>query len=180
MGTKAQEKKRKKSVVEGKPDDQVATLAEIKEFVAELREQNLEVDVRHFVRIDMIIDEPSTPKNTIGWVHTHGMWPVFGLPELEIRGVRPDFMMISAGQMLNHVAQYMVDSQTGRNGAKPVSAGQTFSMGHVTLRFEDAGPLNPEDADECAGHFTNPRLNLVNAVKHTCAACEAGTPHGPH
>lgn len=177
MGTKAQ---KKKSVLDGRKSDEKASLDEVKQYIAECREDGLPIDVRTFIRVDMIIDDPNVPDSVIGWVHTHGMWEIFGLPELEIRGVRPDFMMISAGQMLNHVAQYMVDGQSGTKGAKPVVAGQTMSLGHVILRFEDPGPLNPNDKEECETHFKNPRLNLVNAQKHSCAACESGTAHDQH
>ncbi len=163
-----------------KKTEEMASLEDIKAYIAGLRKEKLPIDVRHFIRVDMIIDAPNIPDKTIGWVHTHGMWEVFGLPELEIRGVRPDFMMISAGQMLNHVAQYMVDGQTGKDGAKPVKAGQVMSLGIVHLRFEEPGPLNPDDKAECETHFQHPRLNLVNAHKHQCKHCEDGTPHDGH
>ena len=56
-----------------------------------------EIDVRNFIVIEMIF----SGDKTTGWVHTHGMWEVFGLPDLEILNVNPLFLMPEAGGMLS-------------------------------------------------------------------------------
>lgn len=127
------------------------------------------IDVRQFVRGDLVFDG----EKTTGWVHTHGMWENFELPDLEIIGVRPIFLMQEAGILLNHIAQYMLDGQMGIDGAKSVKLGQSMGMSPlVTVMFELSTPLNPEDKDEVAGHYTTPRWRIVQASG--ALKCSAG------
>ena len=120
--------------------------------------QDKPIDVTKLIRVDMVFDG----ENTTGWVHTHGMWELFQLPDLEIRKVSPLFLMADAGRLLNHIAQYMLDGKMGIDGAKPVALGQTMGMSRlVIVKFELSAPLNPKDQDEIDGHFTNPRWNVV-------------------
>jgi hypothetical protein len=115
------------------------------------------IDVTKHIQVHMIFDGP----NTVGWVHTHGMWELFQLPDLEIVSVSPLFLMADAGRILNHVAQYMVDSKTGVGGAKPVTLGQLMGLSRlVVVRFNQATPRNPGDKDEIASHYTTPRWRV--------------------
>jgi hypothetical protein len=135
----------------------------------------LRPDVTRAIQIHMIFDGVGTT----GWVHTHGMWEVFQLPDLEIVGVSPLFLMTAAGGMLNHIAQYMVDGKLGVAGAKPVAVGQSMGMGHgVFVKFELSTPLHPNDADEIAGHFSSPRWRAVPVPEQfKCAGCDNHDKH---
>jgi len=124
------------------------------------REENRKVDVTQIIRVDMVFDGVESK----GWVHTHGMWEAFGLPDLEIVHVSPLFLMPTAGGMLNHIAQYMVDgvSPGNKTGAKPLALGEKMGLGGmVVVKFELAEPLNKNDLDAIAGHYTTPRWRAV-------------------
>ena len=135
-----------------------------------------EIRVTDFISVHMIIDEPNTPIGSVGWVHTHGMWENFGLPDLEIRGVRPSFLMPDAGRLLNHLAQYMLDSKLGLPGTKPIKAGETFGTSvFQTMRIVESTPINPDDKAECETHFVDPRWELI-PIPQRCVKC--GKEHG--
>ena len=113
------------------------------------------IDVRNFIRVDMVFDGDSSK----GWVHTHGMWETFNLPDLEIVRVEPLFLMSAAGMMLNHIAQYMVDGQMGLEGTKELKLGQTFGMDRVAIvKFELSTPLDKDDHET---HYSTPRWRAV-------------------
>jgi hypothetical protein len=145
-----------------------------KNFIEELRRSGKRVPIQKFIRVDMVFNGPGTT----GWVHTHHMWEVFGLPDLEIRDVSPLFLMEDAGRTLNHIAQYMVDSQSGFDGAKEVKLGQRFGLSQFTiLSFEQSLPINPKDPDEVNSHFIFPRWQVVNGLSYKCEKCEKGEHH---
>lgn len=145
-----------------------------KNFIEELRRSGKRVPIQKFIRVDMVFNGPGTT----GWVHTHHMWEVFGLPDLEIRDVSPLFLMEDAGRTLNHIAQYMVDSQSGFDGAKEVKLGQRFGLSQFTiLSFEQSLPINPKDPDEVNSHFVFPRWQVVNGLSYKCEKCEKGEHH---
>lgn len=149
-------------------------IQEAKTFIEEIRREGKQVPIQNFVRIDMVFNGPGTT----GWVHTHNMWEVFGLPDLEIRDVSPLFMMEDAGRLLNHIAQYMVDSQTQFRGAKPVKLGEKFGMSRFTIvSFEQSLPINPKDPDEVNSHFIFPRWQVVPGLSYKCERCEKGESH---
>ena len=127
------------------------------------------IEVHKLIQIHMVFDGVGTT----GWVHTHGMWETFQLPDLEIVGVSPLFLMTAAGGMLNHIAQYMVDGKLGAAGAKPVVVGQAMGMGHgVFVKFGPSSPLNPKDQDEIDGHFASPRWRVMPLMEQfKCAGC---------
>lgn len=145
-----------------------------KNFIEELRRSGKRVPIQKFIRVDMVFNGPGTT----GWVHTHHMWEVFGLPDLEIRDVSPLFLMEDAGRTLNHIAQYMVDSQSGFDGAKEVKLGQRLGLSQFTiLSFEQSLPINPKDPDEVNSHFVFPRWQVVNGLSYKCEKCEKGEHH---
>lgn len=130
----------------------------MKELAATLRKKEIEVPVNKMVPVHLMFDGD----NKTGWVHSHFMWEIFGLPDLEIVGVSPRFLMADAGIIINHVAQYMVDSQTGFNNAKEIKLGQKFGMNELmVITFEEAKPLHPDDAEENEGHYKTPRWRIV-------------------
>ena len=88
------------------------------------------VNAAQYIRIDMMFEGD----NNTAWVHTHGMWEIFQLPELEMVGVSPRFLMVPAGGMMNHIAQYLVDAKFGVNGAKMPSVGVILAQ-----RFRKVG-----------------------------------------
>lgn len=119
------------------------------------------VDIRDHIDVHMVFDGDKTK----GWVHTHGMHK-FELPELEIRDVNPVFMMTAAGQLVNHIAQYMVD------GIKPVKLGEIFAWGHhpgMRCRFKKLDPI-PGDEE----HFTHERWAIVDigTTEQVCEDCQ--------
>ena len=145
-------------------------------MVAKQKDEVKKIRVQDHIVVHMIIDDPRAPENTIGWVHTHGMWEKFQLPDLEIRGVRPSFLMPDAGKMLNHIAQYMLDGKMGIGGAKPIKAGETFGVSHIqVMRIVESSPLNPTDEDEVAGHFSSPPWEVI-PLPQVCTKC--GKTHG--
>jgi hypothetical protein len=158
--------------------DRPATLEDMREFVQYVQKMKAPLDVREFIRVDMVFDGPGTR----GWVHTHGMFDIFGLPDLEIRDVNPIMLMPAAGVILNHMAQYMVDGQCGRDGAKPYQLGQTFGpVGHgaiVSTRLST--PINPKDEEENETHFSTPRYFVHQVNVPVCTKCEKGIPHAKH
>ena len=160
--------------------DRPATMDEVRDFVQYVQKTKAPLNITDFIRVDMVFDGPGTK----GWVHTHGMFEIFGLPDLEIRDVNPIMLMPSAGQILNHMAQYMVDGQCGRGGAKPYQLGQTIGLGHgLVLTTSLAAPINPEDMDEVETHFKTPRYFVYQANQPKCGVCEkckAGEPHNVH
>ena len=120
-------------------------------------EEKKRIVVQKEIQVDMVTDGPAK-----GWVHTHGL-SRFGRPELEIRNV-PELFFVAAGQLLNEVADYMLNDTD-----KPVLAGQNMQIGRLTrFRFHEA------KADDDAGYDTNhyqvPRLQLLG-LQHECAAC---------
>ena len=129
-----------------------------------------DIDVRNFIVVEMIF----SGDKTTGWVHTHGMWEVFGLPDLEIINVNPLFLMPEAGIMLNHIAQYMVDGASGKNEAKPVKVGETFAFGPMQMvKFEISTPLNPDDKQENDLHFVKPRWRVSPVPEqYKCVMCD--------
>ena len=95
-----------------------------------------------------------------GWVHTHGL-AKRGLPELEIRGVCPEFLMWEAGILLNHIAEYMV--ATGLS----VKAGQTYQYGSgPVVLFEALPPM--QDVDLPVESLPAGRLTVTSTVRQ-CA-----------
>lgn len=149
-------------------------VGEAKNLIEEIRSQGKRVPIQKFIRVDMVFNGPGTT----GWVHTHNMWEVFGLPDLEIRDVSPLFMMEDAGRLLNHIAQYMVDAQTSFEGAKPVKLGEKFGMSRFTIvSFEQSLPINPKDPDEMSSHFVFPRWQVVPGLSYKCERCEKGESH---
>lgn len=118
------------------------------------------------VAVHMIIaDEDDPDEETTGWVHTHGM-DARGLPELEIRGVRPAFLMVNAGELLNKIAAYMVAS------GNVIKAGENMAMdrqGHQVVRFHAAVPMaSPHAVD----HYDVLRLTITGEGGR-CVCCEA-------
>lgn len=145
-----------------------------KGLVASYQKKGEQVPIQKFIRIDMVFNGPKTT----GWVHTHNMWEVFGLPDLEIRDVSPLFLMEDAGRMLNHVAQYMVDALTGFRDARHVKLGEKFGLSRFTIvSFEQSLPINPKDVDEISSHFLFPRWQVVNGIEYKCKRCEGGENH---
>jgi hypothetical protein len=141
---------------------QARSWEDLKVLAERMKKLKTPVPVPAFIRIDMVFDG----EKTRGWVHTHGMNDIFGLPDLEVVAVSPLYLMPEAGRMLNHVAQYMVDAWMGVNDAKPISLGQTMGLSrHCLLRFVESKPLNPEDADEIDGHYKNPRWRVVDVLE---------------
>ena len=156
--------KRSSNVGEGK-----ALVRELqKSLIQELQKKGTAIRAEDFIMVHMVFNGDETK----GWVHTHNMWDLFGLPDLEIRGVYPIFLMADAGRILNHIAQYMIDSKSGVDNAKPVSIGETMSLGfNRVVRFSSPGPAGLHE-----NHFKNPRW-LVEEVPMKCEACERGEEH---
>ncbi len=121
--------------------------------------------IQDLITVDMVVDGDETT----GWVHTHGMHEL-GLPELEIRNVSPPFLMVEAGRLLNHVAQYMLDS------AKPVRLGDTLQFGKhpaESLRFVKLPEIPGEEL-----HHQSERWTLVaDPGSCSCDACRANGLH---
>lgn len=100
------------------------------------------------------------------WVHTHGL-EAFGLPELEIRGVMPCFLLPAAAGILVEVADYLL------NGGRAVSLGQALALDEVTLvRIGRAEPL-PGQLD----HYGHERWMVVDVPTSYCPLCDE--PHEP-
>lgn len=154
-----------------------ATDSEVQKFIKEMQDDKLQIPVSKMIDVHLMVDTPGMSENIKGWVHTHGMWKLFKLPDLEILGVRPDFLMIDAGYILNQLAQYMVDGLTGLNKAKPVKLGERFQLGPQIFTFIEGKPLNPDDKEETESHYKNPRWTVLNGQKHHCAKCGSGE-HG--
>jgi hypothetical protein len=130
------------------------------------------IDISDAIQVHMVFNGPRTR----GWVHTHGMFEVFGLPDLEIREVNPLMLMPAAGQLLVELAQYMVDGLYGRRGAKPYKLGQTIDMGRgIILTTKMSTPIDPKNVEEVETHFKNPRYLVYQANSPKCECCNGET-----
>lgn len=119
---------------------------------------------------DYIVVHMTFEKDGSGWVHSHGLWDFFDLPDLEIRGVRPKFMIESAGVLINQVAQYMVNMK----GVKEIIPGQNMILHNYPFSFVDR--LNATDCDD-QEHYKTPRFGIVEvATPPTCSVCKEGGP----
>ena len=99
-----------------------------------------------------------------GWIHTHGM-DKLGCAELEIRNV-PLFLAVEAGELLNHVAQYLIDQKRG--GGPAVHLGQTMSTGqYSTFRFVKLPPIVGSEH-----HFQSERWALSDEPMQAHCDCE--------
>jgi hypothetical protein len=93
-----------------------------------------------------------------GWVHTHGM-DVFGLPELEMRGI-PGFLVEDAARVLKHVCDYMIDS------GNRVCLGETMALSDRTAcRVVRSVPIPGQD-----DHYEGERWQIVE-VEPLCEEC---------
>lgn len=101
-------------------------------------------------------DEPVTPA-TLFWVHTHGLYKHYQIPELEMVGVPPEFVPSSA-EILNDWALYQI-----REG-KQIKAGQTLQQeGSMVVWTAEPSPFPPKYA---------PMLRLrVTHVRFQCQHC---------
>lgn len=130
-----------------------------------------ELNIQNLIQIHMVTDGEGTK----GWVHTHGM-ATMGLPELEIRNVNPLYLMSTAGGLLNHIAQYMLDAKRGVDGAEAVKLNDTFGFGHSPDQKGRFVKLDPIPGDE--EHFTHERWALVPAEESiVCTSCAEGGSH---
>lgn len=91
---------------------------------------NAGVDVQKSIIIHIIFNG----ENTKGWLHTHGMF-VYGMPEVEMRSV-PLFLAHAAGELINRVCDYMLNSED-----KFFKAGQVFDFGGSVFKLVRAPPL---------------------------------------
>jgi hypothetical protein len=97
------------------------------------------------------------------WAHTHGLQK-FGLPELEIRDV-PTFLSRPAGDLLNAVADYLL------NSGKTVRLGELLQAdGFGLMQFVTREPKVP-----FVDHYDHERWTLVSAAPEMCACdvCDA-------
>ena len=95
-----------------------------------------------------------------GWVHTHGL-SALGLPELEIRGVRPNFLMRAAAHALNDIADYLF------NSGDVVELGEPLELGANTfVRLAELAPLEGHEE-----HYADRRWAVVG-LPSVCPACE--------
>lgn len=125
--------------------------------------QEDEFDIQEAIQLHVI----SEGEGQCGWVHTHGM-AALGCAELEIRGV-PLFLIDQAAQLLNKVAQYIVDRH--RSGGPPVMLGQTMSTGEMSLfKFVKLDPISGEE-----DHYESERWALSDEpMRATCERCCEG------
>jgi hypothetical protein len=109
------------------------------------KESNREARVqrtRELVEVHGIIDD--------SWVHTQGL-AALGLPELEIRGV-PNFLYPEAGQLLLHIADYMIHDKA------QIQPGQTMRTGPGQyFRFMKGEPPPSNE-----GKYASETLRLVD------------------
>lgn len=115
------------------------------------------LDVMEEIQIHSLTDGPAK-----GWIHTHGL-ARHGKPELEMRRV-PSLFFCSAGQMLNDIGQYMLDS--GRS----IRVGDTMELGRTLLLMLE-GKADEEGGYD-ASHYRVPVLT-VTALEHACEQCAA-------
>lgn len=117
------------------------------------------VNVQKAIQVHAVTDGPAK-----GWVHTHGL-DKFDEPELEIRNV-PALFTASACEILNHIADYMLNRAT-----KPILAGQNMEVNRVTVvKFHET------KADDAGGYDSNHytvRVLRVDSIDTTgiCACC---------
>lgn len=109
------------------------------------------------LRIDMV----PIGADAEGWVHTHGL-AALGLPELEIRGVKPSFLMSAAAALLRDIAEYMA------HGPRAVRVGDELVLDeHTFVVLARADPL-PEAAD----HYGDDRWCVEELPAPRCRWCE--------
>jgi hypothetical protein len=114
------------------------------------------INVEKVIQIDIVTDGP-----TKGWVHTHGL-AAYSRPELEIRNVPPLFY-ISAGAILNEVADYMLNFAPH----EVVKSGEKMQIGNILLlRFEESGSDAKLGYD--LNHYMKQRLEILG-VELNCA-----------
>lgn len=119
------------------PIDQQKFLEELNKVVAEVGGK-AKMRVSDLIQIRMIFDGDKTK----GWVYTIGLARL-NLPELEIRGVNPIFLMPEAGILLNHVSQYMWEMQGTENEVK---LGATMGVSRFQkFRFVKLDPIEGEE-----------------------------------
>lgn len=123
--------------------------------------------IQKLITVDAVVDGELTR----GWVHTHGM-DKLGLPELEIRNVTPNCLLVEASKLLNFVAQYVASAP------KKVELGDTMSFGPnpaECFRFAKLPPIPGEEE-----HYRVERWTLVDIEQAClcgeCAALMRGTP----
>ncbi len=92
------------------------------------------------------------------WVHTHGLSGL-GYPELEIRGVKPSFVVNGAVDILNNVANYMVQD------GKVIKPGENMRLGKVLLHFGQEPALD-------AAHYPCQYLTILDPGQE-CSCCRA-------
>lgn len=117
--------------------------------------ERVKIDVERVLSIHMVFDGEQTK----GWVHTHGM-NKFGHPELEVRGVSPVFLMPMVGNLLNNIADYMLNTDN------KVIEGHKMTVGPFTFRFMKLEPI-PGDEE----HYVHPHLALTDLEVMKCAHC---------
>jgi hypothetical protein len=135
-------------------DDDVATLPSSSE--------DIDVSDPSVLRIDLV----DSGADTDGWVHTHGL-QALGLPELEIRGVAPRFLMPAAAMLLSNIADYMV------NGGRRVAVGDAMVLDELTfVRVARAEPI-PGEAD----HYQHERWTVLEVPESCCPLCDDSVEH---
>lgn len=126
-------------------------------------EEIVDVSDPTVLRIDLV----TGGEQTDGWVHTHGL-EAFGLPELEIRGVAPRFLMPGAAMLLSSIADYML------NGGRPIAAGDAMVLDDLTC-------VQLSEADSIPGledHYQAPRWAVVQLPELCCPLCDESRRHG--
>jgi len=113
-------------------------------------EDQINIHDPEIMYVHMIHDHPDG-----GWVHTHGLAEL-GFTELEIRGIHPLFLMIPAAQMLNGVADQIV------NGGKPFEVDHIIDLGGYLCQIKELDPLD----DSHEGYWT-----LEPLVPPPCTCC---------
>lgn len=167
MGSKKTTKK-EKSIIEKMPtmsDEEVA--AEMKRLIKTAREHGMPIRVDRFIVVHMTFDHD---QKVGGWAHTHGMMYLFGLPELEIREIKPLMFLHPAGVLLNSIAQYMVDNQ----GKKEVKSGETLEIHSVMVKLVEGKALMDDEVE----HYKHPVLRVIdNPAGFKCSDCEDKREH---
>ena len=138
-------------------DDDVATLPSASE--------DIDVSDPSVLRIDLV----TSGVHTDGWVHTHGL-EALGLPELELRGVTPRFLMPAAAMLLSNIADYMA------NGGRRVAVGDAMVLDELTfVRVARAEPI-PGEAD----HYRHERWTVLEVPESCCPLCDESAAHDRH
>lgn len=122
------------------------------------RPGNRRLDPQREVVLHYVTDGPAR-----GWFHTHGL-AAHGKPELEIRSV-PGFLRPAAGEILNALADYLLNDAT-----KPLVAGELIALGASSIRVLEGRA--DEEAGYDALHYDGcVRLVLVDPPPTGCE-CE--------